>query len=97
MIFAIMEEKIKLRKSINWIHGTALTIGAVVGSGILVLPVIAAEISCPASILSWVLMGLFSLPMVFAIGEMSSRYPNSGGIAAYAQQAFGPRMGSLVR
>ena len=91
-----MEEKIKLRKSINWVHGTALTIGAVVGSGILVLPVIAAKISGPASILSWVLMGLFSLPMVFAIGEMSSRYPNSGGIAAYAQQAFGPRMGSLI-
>ena len=43
MIFAIMEEKIKLSKSINWVHVTALTIGAVVGSG-------------PASILSWVLM-----------------------------------------
>lgn len=91
-----MEENINLKKSITWIQGTALTIGAVVGSGILVLPTIAAEISGPASILSWLLMGLFSLPMVFAIGEMSSRYPNSGGIAAYAQQAFGPRIGSLV-
>lgn len=91
-----MEEKIKLKKSITWIDGAALTIGAVIGSGILVLPAIAAKISGPASILSWILMGAFSLPMVFAIGEMSSRYPNSGGIAAYAQQAFGQRTGSLI-
>ena len=41
-------------------------------------------------------MGLFSLPMVIAIGMMSSQFPNSGGMAAYARQAFGPFWGRLT-
>ena len=79
----------ELKKSITWLQGTAMTIGAVIGAGILVLPAIAADIAGPASLASWLLMGLISLPMLAAIAQMSSRYPNSGGIAAYAQQAFG--------
>ena len=73
-----------------------MTIGAVIGAGILVLPALAAEAAGPASLVSWVLMGLFALPMLAAIAQMSSRFPNSGGIAAYAQQAFGPGVGRLA-
>ena len=86
----------ELRKSITWLQGTAMTIGAVIGAGILVLPAIAAEIAGPASLVSWLLMGLISLPMLAAIAQMSSRYPDSGGIAAYARQAFGSGMGRLT-
>ena len=85
-----------LKKSITWIQGTALTIGAVLGAGILVLPAIAADMAGPASLLSWLLMGLFSLPMVITIGLMSSRYPDAGGMAAYANRAFGPLAGNLT-
>lgn len=91
-----MKEEIKLKKSITWIKGAALTVGAVLGSGILVLPAIAAEMAGPASILSWILMGLFSLPMVITIGMMSSKFPNSGGLAAYARQGFGDSLGELT-
>lgn len=91
-----MKEQVELRKSITWIKGSALTIGAVLGSGILVLPAIVAQIAGPASILSWFLMSLFSAPMVMAIGMMSSQFPNSGGMAAYARQAFGPFWGRLT-
>ncbi|MEG1825320.1 MAG: amino acid permease [Cloacibacillus sp.] len=91
-----MEEKRELKKSITWPQGTAMTIGAVIGAGILALPAIAADMAGPASLVSWLLMGLFALPMLAAIAQMSSRYPNSGGIAAYAQQAFGSGMGRLT-
>lgn len=90
------DEQNRLRKEITWLQGTAMTIGAVIGAGILVLPALAAEAAGPASLVSWGLMGLFALPMLAAIAQMSSRFPNSGGIAAYAQQAFGPGMGRLV-
>ena len=93
---AMNDEQNRLRKEITWLQGTAMTIGAVIGAGILVLPALAAEAAGPASLVSWVLMGLFALPMLAAIAQMSSRFPNSGGIAAYAQQAFGPGMGRLV-
>lgn len=86
----------QLSKSITWLQGTAMTIGAVIGAGILVLPAIAAEMAGPASLAAWVLMGLFALPMLAAIAQMSSRFPDSGGIAAYARQAFGPGMERLT-
>jgi amino acid efflux transporter len=84
-----MQQQVELRKSITWIQGAALTIGAVLGAGILVLPAMTANIAGPASLISWLLMGLFSLPMVIAIGSMSSRFPDSGGMAAYVRQGFG--------
>jgi amino acid efflux transporter len=91
-----MEQAVKLRKSITWIQGAALTVGAVLGAGILVLPALAAEMAGPASLLSWLLMGLFTLPMVVAIGAMSSRFPDSGGMATYVRQAFGPRASQVA-
>jgi len=91
-----MKQQIELKKGITWVKGSALTIGAVLGSGILALPAIAAQMAGPASMLSWFLMGLFSFPMVIAIGMMSSQFPNSGGMAAYARQAFGPFWGRIT-
>lgn len=84
-----MEQKIELKKTITWIHGAALTIGAVLGAGILVLPAIVADMAGPASLISWLLMGVFSLPMIIAIGSMSSQFPDSGGMATYVRQSFG--------
>ena len=84
-----MEPHVQLRQTMTWIQGSALTIGAVLGAGILVLPAIAADMAGPASLVSWLLMGIFSLPMVIAIGSMSSRFPDSGGMATYVRQAFG--------
>jgi len=84
-----MQQQVELKKSISWIQGAALTIGAVLGAGILVLPAMAAKIAGPASLISWLLMGLFSLPLVIAIGSMSSRFPDSGGMATYVRQGFG--------
>jgi len=91
-----MQRQVELRKSITWIQGAALTIGAVLGAGILVLPAMTANIAGPASLISWLLMGLFSLPLVIAIGSMSSRFPDSGGMATYVRQGFGNHASHIV-
>jgi amino acid efflux transporter len=91
-----MQQQVQLKKSITWIQGVALTIGAVLGSGILVLPAITADMAGPASLISWLLMGLLSIPMVIAIGLMSSRFPDAGGMATYSRQAFGQRASQLT-
>ena len=87
-----MKEQMELKKSINWVKGTAITIGAVLGSGILALPAIAAQLAGPASIVSWVLMGVVSIPMITVIAMMSSNYPSSGGMADYVRRGFGDRL-----
>ncbi len=91
-----MAQQIELRKSITWIQGSALTIGAVLGAGILVLPGVTAAMAGPASILSWLFMGLLSLPMVIVIGLMSSRFPDSGGMATYVRQGIGTTAGYVT-
>lgn len=91
-----MQSQVKLKKSITWVQGSALTIGAVLGSGILVLPAIVANMAGPASLISWLLMGLLSLPVIITIGAMSSRFPDSGGMATYARQAFGQETSQIT-
>jgi len=91
-----MQQQVAFRKSITWLQGAALTTGAVLGSGILILPAITADMAGPASLISWLLMGLFSLPMVITIGSMSSRFPDSGGMAAYVRQAFGHQASQIT-
>jgi amino acid efflux transporter len=74
----------------------ALYIGAVLGSGILIIPGIAAQISGPASLLAWGLMALLVLPMALTMGLLSAKYPNVGGIAFFVTKAFNAKFGSLI-
>lgn len=86
----------QLRQSISWGAGTAMAIGSVLGSGILVLPAITAEQAGPASLISWVMMSILAIPMALTLGRLATKIPNAGGIAAYARNAFGPIAGSMV-
>jgi len=75
---------------------TAMYTGAVLGSGILVIPGILAESTGPASLLAWAIMALLTIPLSLTLGLLSAEYPNSGGVAHFATKAFSPRIGSLV-
>lgn len=77
-------------------HIVALYIGAVLGSGILILPGVAAEISGPASLLAWGLMAVLIVPMSLTIGLLSAKYPNAGGVSFFVKTAFNQNLGSLV-
>jgi amino acid efflux transporter len=91
-----MSSEPSLRRSLSWVQGLALTTGAVLGSGILILPVLAAQLAGPASLVSWLLMGLLTVPLVITLSHLAGRYPEAGGIAAYAQRAFGDRAGAIT-
>ncbi|SDE60046.1 amino acid/polyamine/organocation transporter, APC superfamily [Fontibacillus panacisegetis] len=85
-----------LKKSIGMPQAIALYISAVLGSGILIVPGLAAEIAGPASLLAWGFMALFILPMALSMGLLSARYPSVGGVSHFVTLAFGARTGSLV-
>jgi amino acid efflux transporter len=90
------EPKGNFKASISWVQGSALTIGAVLGSGVLILPVATAQLAGPAAIMSWVLMGLLSIPLALTLGRLASEQPDAGGIAAYARRAFGNKAGAIT-
>ncbi|WNC12944.1 amino acid permease [Brevibacillus brevis] len=74
----------------------ALYIGAVVGSGILLIPGLAAEMAGPASIVAWAVMSVLVVPMAITMGLLSARHPHSGGVSHFVRLAFGDRFGNAV-
>src|SRR5882672_9145530 len=51
----------------------------------------------PSALVIWVMaaIGLF-IPLVFTVLELSSRYPDEGGIYVWSKQAFGPFAGFIT-
>ncbi len=81
---------------LTWISGTALYIGAVLGTGVIALPALAAKMAGPASLLAWLALILLSVPLAATFSALAARYPDSGGISTYASRAFGPYPAAIV-
>ena len=69
---------------------------SVLGSGILILPGLAAQIAGPASLIAWVGLSLVSYPLAYTFASLSSRKPESGGVYYFARESFGPRVATSV-
>lgn len=91
-----MKETNALQRNIGMPQAIALYIGAVLGSGVLIVPGLAAEMAGPASLLAWGFMTLLILPMALSMGLLSAKFPNAGGVSHFVTLAFGPRAGALV-
>lgn len=85
-----------LAKTLGLPQIVALYIGAVIGSGVLLIPGLAAEKAGPASILAWLVMSILVLPMAITMGLLSARYPSSGGVSTFVRMAYGDRFGNMV-
>jgi amino acid efflux transporter len=77
-------------------QGAALTIGAVLGTGVISLPAMAAGIAGPASILAWLALAVLSAPLAMTFAALGARFPDAGGVSTYARLAFGGRAATAV-
>ncbi|MFV2103554.1 APC family permease [Micromonospora sp. LOL_024] len=78
------------------VQGAALYVGAVLGTGVIALPALAAEAAGPASLLAWLLLVIVSVPLAATFAALGSRHPDAGGVSTYARMAFGPRAAAVV-
>jgi amino acid efflux transporter len=85
-----------LRKEVTMRHAVALYMSSVLGSGILILPGLAAQIAGPASLIAWAILSLASYPLAYTFATLSSRRPESGGVYSFAKESFGPRAANAV-
>lgn len=74
----------------------AVSVGAMVGSGIFVLPGLAAKIAGPAVVLAYIIAGLIIFPAALSQSEMATAMPESGGTYLYIDRAMGPLMGTIA-
>jgi amino acid efflux transporter len=71
------------------LQASALYIAAVLGTGILVLPALAARAAGPGSIIAVLAVFVLSIPLAGTFAALASRFPDAGGVATYARRAFG--------
>ncbi|MGD0079833.1 MAG: amino acid permease [Methanoregula sp.] len=91
-----MQDSLKTKGVLRLPQVVALYTGAVLGSGILILPGLAAELAGPASLVAWGLMVVLVVPMALTMGLLSARYPDAGGVSSFVTKAFNPQLGSLI-
>lgn len=77
-------------------QGTALYVGAVLGTGVISLPALAAEIAGPASLVAWLALVVLSAPLAATFAALGARHPDAGGVSTYARLAFGERAAAVV-
>jgi amino acid efflux transporter len=85
-----------LARRIRFPQAVALYVGAVLGSGVLLIPGYAAEAAGPSSVLVWLAMSLLALPMALTLGVLSIRHPDAGGVSAFVRKAFGPDLAAVA-
>ena len=76
--------------SVGLLQASALYIAAVLGTGILVLPALAATTAGPGSIIAVLAVLGLSIPLAGTFAALASRFPDSGGVATYVRLALGP-------
>jgi len=86
----------RLRRTIGLGSAVTLYSGAVLGTGILVLPAVAAATAGPASVIAWAGLSVLSLPLALTFAALGRRQPVAGGFTAYIVRAFGRRWGTIA-
>ncbi len=85
-----------LRRSLGLTSTLAVSIGAMLGSGIFVLPGLAAGKAGPAAALAYVVAGLVVLPAALSKAEMSTAMPEAGGTYLFIDKSMGPMLGTIA-
>ena len=86
----------KLKKNLSLIHIFCITSGAMISSGLFVLPGLAYERAGPAIIISYLLAGLLALPGMLSLVEMTTAMPKAGADCYGIIRSMGPGIGTVA-
>ena len=86
----------KLERSLSLWPVIAIAIGGMLGSGIFVLPGLAAAKTGPSVWLAYLLAGICVLPAALSKSELATAMPKTGGTYVYIERAFGPLFGTIT-
>jgi len=85
-----------LDRSLGLYTTMMISMGAMIGSGIFVLPALAYAKAGPAAVLAYVLSALIVLPAALSKAEMATAMPEAGGTYLYIDRALGPLFGTIA-
>ena len=86
----------RLTRSLGLRHVFALSTGAMLSSGLFLLPGIAAAKAGPAAVLAYLLAGLLAVPAMLSVSELATALPKAGGAYYFLERALGPAVGTVA-
>ena len=84
------------QRNIGLFGATSLGVGAIVGGGILALAGVAFATAGPGAIIAFALNGVIALLTVSSFAYLARRFPESGGIYAYAKKVLSIEVAFVV-
>jgi len=85
-----------LERSLGLYPTMMISMGAMIGSGIFVLPALGYKKAGPAVVVAYVLAAVVVLPSALSKAEMATAMPESGGTYLYIDRALGPLAGTIA-
>ncbi|WP_135805672.1 amino acid permease [Halorussus marinus] len=86
----------ELERDLGLFAVIAISIGAMIGSGIFILPALALKMAGPAVILAYLAAGLLVLPAALSKAEMATAMPEAGGTYIFIERGMGPLLGTIA-
>lgn len=84
------------KRTLGLLDTTAVGIGAIVGGGILVLAGVAFKFAGPAALLAFFFNGVLAILTALSFAEVSTRFPESGGVYTFAKKLLSVRAAFAV-
>ena len=86
-----------LKRDLGLPATTAIAIGAMVGSGVFILPGIAfVEVGGPSVVAAFLVSAILILPAALSASEMATAMPEDGGSYVYVERGMGPLLGTIA-
>nr|WP_312973100.1 L-methionine/branched-chain amino acid transporter [Pseudomonas sp.] len=82
----------RLNKELGLLQGVGLLSTSLLGTGVFVIPALAATAAGEISLWAWLLLILLILPMAFTFAQLGRHYPHAGGAPHLIGRAFGAPM-----
>ncbi|MDN3629545.1 L-methionine/branched-chain amino acid transporter [Vibrio lentus] len=86
----------QLKQEITLISGIGQLSTTLLGTGLFMIPAIAAGIAGQLSLLAWLILFIAICPIALTFAALGKRYPNAGGTAYFVRQAFNERLETSV-
>ncbi len=86
----------QLTRSLGLRHVFALSTGAMLSSGLFLLPGLAASKAGPSAVLAYLLAGCLAVPAMLSVSELATALPKAGGAYYFLERALGPAVGTVA-
>jgi amino acid transporter/mannitol/fructose-specific phosphotransferase system IIA component (Ntr-type) len=85
-----------LKKELGLLDIFCIATGAMISSGLFILPGLAFSKAGPAVILSYIIAGVLCIPTLLSKAELITAMPKAGGDYFYIMRGFGPLLGTIA-